>query len=163
MFALACMAEWITSHYPHIPPPPNIYILCNSGAELQAIANIHSIDNQGSVLSFHHALTSFSSLHRDTGIHLVWAPVCRDWDQDSKSCKRAMLTCSLALLATLNHMQSAAYQKQAAGKCAFQRWAQEWATAHSTYIHNHTPDHLCYDLVILNPPNSCIATTTPCG
>ena len=150
----------ITTH--DSPPPPNIYILCNSGAELRAITNIRSLDNQSSVLSFHRALTAFTSSHRDTGIHLVWAPACRDREQDTTSRKRALLACTMAPLATLNRVQSAAYQKQAARKRAFQRWAHEWSTARSTHIQNHTPDHPCYDLAILNP-HPPTAATTLCG
>ena len=117
-----------------LDPPPNIYILCNSDTKLQAITNICSLDNQSSVLSFHHAFMAFTSSHRDTGIHLVWAPVCRDGEQDTMSRKRALHACTIAPLATLNQVQSAAYQKQAVHKCAFQRWAHEWSTACSGWL-----------------------------
>jgi hypothetical protein len=112
LFGLAKAAKWLNFFYMDQPPPNHIFLLCQNSSALQGITKVLSYDNQSSILLFHHSLTSFCSQHRAIGITLVWSPVHQDRVQDSMVQLKALTACMLTPCASLNQVQSAAYQKQ---------------------------------------------------
>ena len=134
LFGLAKAAEWLQHYYAERPLPKHVYFLCQNSSALQGITKVLSHDNQNSVLLFHRSLTTFCSQHSQVGVTLVWSPVNRKWDQDTATRHKALEVCKLTLRASLNRVQSAAYQKQVTRRLAFTKWAEEW----------HEERHKCY-------------------
>ena len=100
---------------------------------LASYQHIHNLHNQQSILLFHSSLTVLYSLHRDVGITLTWSPVDRSRVSDSTVRLKAHQACRLTPLASLNRVQSAAYQKYMARKKTFAKWAQEWHTRNRSF------------------------------
>ena len=150
MFGIAKAAEWLNQTYADRPPPSHAYILCTNSSALQGITKVSSYDNQNSVLLFHHALTSFCSQHREVGITLVWSPVQRERSQDTTTRAKAMEACTHTPRASLNRVQSAAYQKQATRKRAFDKWAEEW---HAERRKRYGKDSFAYEYALTKPPS----------
>jgi hypothetical protein len=142
MMALTCTAEWIVSYFTtRAVLPSNIHILSNSLAALQAITNTHHLESQQAVLLFHKSLSFFFSLqdYQDTRVHLVWAPVHRNREQDTRARSRALEACSVAPTSGLNCVQSAAYLKRMACLKAFREWAGEWEAERILHDRNCKP------------------------
>lgn len=126
LFGIAKAAEWLNQFYAERPLPEHVYILCQNSSALLGVTKVSSYENQKSVLLFHRALTSFCSQYREAGITLVWSPVRRDRAQDTTARTNALEACTHTSRASLNRVQSAAYQKQATWRRAFSKWAEEW-------------------------------------
>ena len=150
LFALANAAKWIDTYYTERIPPRHIYILSRNSSALKAITKIRAPAAQPHNITFHTALTAFCSRHRDTGITLVWSPVSRDREQDSTVRSQALAACTHTPRASLNRVQSAAYQKSAARKRAFARWAQEWKLERRKRGFH---DSFAYEYALTHPPN----------
>ena len=147
LFALANAAKWIDIYYTERIPPRHIYIMCRNSSALTAITNIRAPAAQPHNSVFHTALTAFCSRHRDNGITLVWSPVSRDRVQVRS---QALAACTHTPRASLNRVQSAAYQKSVARKRAFARWAQEWKMERRK---RGCHDSFAYEYALTHPPN----------
>ena len=150
LFGLAKAAEWLNRWYRERPPPEHVYILCQNTSALQGITKVLSYDNQNSVLLFHRSLTTFCSQHREVGITLVWSPVNRKRVQDTVTRHKAMEACTLTPRASLNRVQSAAYQKQVTRQRAFTKWAKEW---HEERRKRYGRDSFAYEYALTKPPS----------
>ena len=150
LFGLAKAAEWLDSYYSDRTAPKHVYMLCQNSSALQGITKTSSYDNQVSVLLFHRSLTSFCSQHRDVGITLVWSPVHRNRIQDATVRLKAMEACTLTPRASLNRVQSAAYQKQVTRQRAFSKWAEEWQEERRK---RYGRDSFAYEYALTQPPN----------
>ena len=150
LFGLAKAAEWLNHFYTDRAPPEHIYILCQNTSALQGITKVSSYDNQTSILLFHQLLTSFCSQHRDVDITLAWSLVNRDWVQDTTARLKAMTACTLTPRASLNRVQSAAYQKQVTRKRAFTKWAEEW---HAERRERYGRDSFTYEYTLTKAPS----------
>ena len=115
-----------------------------------AITNIRAPAAQPHNTLFNSSLTSFCSRHKDTGITLVWSPASRDRVQDSAVRTQALAACTHAPRASLNRVQSAAYQKSVARKRAFTRWAQEWKEERRK---RRLHDSFAYEYALTHPPD----------
>ncbi len=150
LFAISKATEWLAAEYSCAPTPLNVYIISGNDLALHHITNTWSLDNQTKLLTFHHVLTKFYSMTRDTHIHLVWSPVCRQRSQDTGARKAALQACTCAPLSTLNHVQSATYVK--ARQHAYHQWSMQWAiNCQKTILRDITP----YDYAITQPPDGC--------
>jgi hypothetical protein len=132
------------------PPPTHIYILCRDHGALQHITKIRSLDGQDHILTFHRALTSFCSFHRDTGITLVWSPVKRNRTQDSTARSAALEACAHSPRATISSVRSPSFQKKLARRRVSTLWSKEWHAERHSKLGR---DHLAYDIAILRPPD----------
>ena len=150
LFGLAKAAEWLNHFYTDCAPPEHIYILCQNTSALQGITKVSSYDNQTSILLFYQSLTSFCSQHRDVDITLAWSPVNRDRIQDTTAWLKAMMACTLTPRASLNRVQSAAYQKQVTRKWAFTKWAEEW---HAERCERYGRDSFAYEYTLTKAPS----------
>jgi hypothetical protein len=73
-YVLARAAEVMAQCYTaEVAPPDHTYFFCASSPALQAVLNPRSIKAHSFALRFHHALTTFFSLHNGR-ITLCWAP-----------------------------------------------------------------------------------------
>jgi hypothetical protein len=73
-YVLARAAEVMAQCYTaEVAPPEHTYFFCTSSPALQAVRNPRSIMAHSYALRFHHALTTFFSLHNGR-ITLCWAP-----------------------------------------------------------------------------------------
>jgi hypothetical protein len=73
-YVLARAAEVMAQCYTaEVAPPDHTYLLCSSSPALQVVMNPRSIKAHSFVLRFHHALTTFFSVHKGR-ITLCWAP-----------------------------------------------------------------------------------------
>ena len=150
LFGIAKATEWLNLVYSGQTPPKHVYLLCQNSSALQGITKVSSYDNQKSVLLFHHSLTSFCSQHRGVGITLVWSPVDRDRVQDSTVRLKALAACTLTPRASLNRVQSAAYQKQVTRRRAFTKWAEEW---HAERLKCYGRDAFAYEYALTKAPD----------
>jgi len=150
LFAISKATEWLADEYSRAPPPRNVYILSGNDSALRHITNTRSLDNQTELLTFHRALTKYYSTTRDTHIHLVWSPVCRQRSQDTGARKAALQACTRAPLSTLNCVQSATYVKRKARQRAYHQWSTQWTIdCQKTILRDITP----YDYAITQPPD----------
>ena len=150
LFGLAKAAEWLQRYYAERPPPKHVYFLCQNSSALQGITKVSSHDNQNSVLLFHRSLTTFCSQHSQVGVTLVWSPVNRKRDQDTATRHKALEACKLTPRASLNRVQSAAYQKQVTRRLAFTKWAEEW---HEERHKRYGRDSFAYEYALTKPPS----------
>ena len=150
-FGLAKAAEWLNLHYTdRWAPPTHVYILARSTSALEAIRNVHSLQNQRERLLFHSSLMTFCNRHRNVSITLTWSPPSWDRIQDSTSRFRALAACKTTPRASLNRVQSASHLNAVARERAFRKWAQEWqATRHKRVGR----DSFAYEYAVLNPPD----------
>ena len=150
LFGIAKAAEWLHLFYADQTPPEHVYILCQNTSALQGITKVSSHDNQKSILLFHRALTMFCTQHRKVDITLVWSPVNRERDQDTAARRKALEACAVTPRASLNRVQSAAYQKQVTRRRAFAKWAKEW---HEERRKRYGGDSFAYEYAITKPPS----------
>ena len=100
------------------------------------------------ILLFHWSLTTFFSLHR-MDITLVWSPVNRERGQDTAARHKSLEACALTPRASLNRVQSAAYQ-QITRMWAFTNWAKEW---HEQWRKRYGGDSFAYEYALTKPPS----------
>ena len=150
LFGLTKAAEWLHTFYADRPPPKHVYILSQNTSALQGITKVSSHDNQKSILLFHQSLTTFCSQHREVDITLVWSPVNRERGQDTAARCKVLEACALTPRASLNRVQSAAYQKQVTWRRAYTKWAKEW---HEEQRKRHGKDSFAYEYAITKPPS----------
>jgi len=150
LFAIAKAAEWLSVEYSHAPAPRSVYIISGNDSALRHITNTRSHDNQTELLTWHRALTTFFSSHRDTSITLIWSPVCRSRPQDSGARRAALQACTRAPLSSLNRVQSASYVKQKARQRAYHQWSKQWQLDRAK---NKFHDSPAYDYALTHPPD----------
>jgi hypothetical protein len=122
-YALARTAEEITHTYTdEVPPPDNIFIISNSASALQAVQNPHPIKAHSSALRFHRALTIFTLRHSHISFYLVWSPADSDLEGFQVASTWAATACLHDPPNGLDHVQSAAFQKDQARTQAFLNW-----------------------------------------
>ena len=150
-FGLAKTAEWLNLHYTdRWAPPSHVYILARSSSALEAIRDIHSLQNQRERILFHSSLTAFFAHHADVGITMAWSPPSWDRIQDSTSRFRALAACKTTPRASLNRVQSASHLKAIARERAFRKWAQEWQATCRKRVGR---DSFAYEYAVLRPPD----------
>ena len=140
LFAIAKTAKWIDMYYTECTPPWHIYILCWNSSALMAIMNIWApVAQPHNTLSVHHK--QVSALGTRT-------PASWDQVQDSTVQAQALADCTHTPWASLNRVQSAAFQKSIAWKRAFTWWAQEWKEEcqkqqiHDSFAYKYALTHL---------------------
>lgn len=111
LHVIAMAAQWVADFYTDQDPPSHLYLLSPNWVALTVITKVRSLNNQQSVLHFHSALMALCSCHGSVGITLMWSLVKRDQVQDSMIQLKALSACRLMPCASLNQVQSAAYQK----------------------------------------------------
>jgi hypothetical protein len=161
-YALARMAEVLASSYTNgVAPPLTIYIFNLSSLAIQAVKNPWSIKAHAYVLRFHKALTTFFLSHRDVHIILCWAPGDDKLEGSRMASNLATAACGVDLVDLPNgmdHVQSAAYQKDRARRRAFLHWERDYWLAHA---HNDLQvsatglplDGAAYQYAISQPPS----------
>jgi hypothetical protein len=152
------MAQCYTSE---VAPPSSIYFFCSSSPALQAVRNTRSIKAHSYALRFHTVLTTFFSAHR--GVHLVlcWAPKDDELEGNWMARSLASTACrrNLADLPDgMDHILSAAYQKDCARRRAFHQWELDYylARAHNDLQVSATGfplDGAAYQYTISQPPS----------
>lgn len=120
-----------------------------TSTQIRSPTHVYFLYHDSSVLFFHRSLTSFCSRHRNAGITLTWSPVHRDRIQDSTVRYKALAACTLTPRASLNRVQSAAYQKQVTKRQAFTKWA-EW---HADRRKRYGTDSFAYEYALTNAPS----------
>jgi hypothetical protein len=122
-FALARAVEEITHTYTDkVPPPDNFFIISNSASALQAVQNPQSLKAHLSALRFHHALTLLTLCHSSVSFYLVWSPVDGNLEGFRLASTWASAACWHKPPNRLDHVQSAAFQKDRALAQAFTNW-----------------------------------------
>jgi hypothetical protein len=162
VFTLARTAEVLASSYTDgVAPPLTIYLFNASSPAIQAVKNPRSIKAHAYALRFHKALTTFFLSHRDVHIILCWAP--RDDELEGSRLASFLATgaCRVDLADLPNgmdHVQSAAYQKDRARRRAFLNWEKDYwlARTHNDLQVNatgHSLDGAAYQYAISQPPS----------
>jgi hypothetical protein len=160
-YVLARVAEVMAQCYTaEVAPPSHTYIFCASSPALQAVQNPRSIKAHSFVLRFHHALTTFFSLH--TGqITLCWAPKDDSLEGNWLARNLASQVCNRDIADLPNRMHrilSAAFQKDHARRAAFHQWELEYKAArtrNSIHLESYgSPlDGAAYQYAISQPPS----------
>ncbi len=150
LFTISKAAKWLSVEYSHAPTPQSVYIISSNDLALHHITNTWSHNNQTELLTWHHALTTFYSSHRDTSITLVWSLVCQNRSQDTGARQAALQACMHAPISSLNHIQSAFYVKQKARQHAYHQWSTQWHLDHGKSCFCDSPT---YDHAITQPPD----------
>jgi hypothetical protein len=131
-YVLARAAEVLAQCYTtEVAPPNSIYLFCASSPALQAVLNPRSIKAHSFALRFHHALTTFFSTHRGR-ITLCWAPKDDSLEGNWLARSLASQVCrreSADLPDGMDHIQSAAFQKDHAHRKAFHQWELDYHLA----------------------------------
>jgi hypothetical protein len=151
IYALARAAEEIAHTYTdEVPPPDNLFIFSNSASALQAIKNPRSIKAHSSALQFHRVLTIFTLCHSHVSFYLIWSPADGDLEGFWMASTWAAAACLHDPPNGLDHVQSAAFQKDRAHAQAFLNWEIDFhrdrcisdfraaVTGHPTNRHAHT-------------------------
>ena len=81
---------------------------------------------------------------------LTWSPAERSRVSDSTARTHALWACRLTPLASLNRVQSAAYQKSQARKKMYAKWAREWTLEHRK---RGSHDSFAYEHALPHPPD----------
>jgi hypothetical protein len=161
-YALAWTAEVLASSYTDgVAPPLTIYVLNSSSLAIQAIKNPQLIKAHSYVLIFHKALTTLMLSHRDIHIIMCWAPGDDELEGSRMASTLASAACRTDLADLPNgmdHVQSAAYQKDHACRRAFLNWEKDYwlACAHNDLQVSTTGlplDGVAYQYAISQPPS----------
>jgi hypothetical protein len=132
-YVLARAAESLAQCYTQgVAPPLSIFFLCSSSLAMQAVLNTGSIKAHTYALRFHKVLTMFFSLHREVRLVLCWAPKDDDLEGDWMARSLATTACwrNIADLPNgMDHILSAAYQKDRVCRKAFHQWELEYHLA----------------------------------
>jgi hypothetical protein len=155
--AVEVMAQCYTTE---VAPPDHIYFFCSSSLALQAVMNPRSIKAHSFVLRFHHALTTFFSLHRGH-ITLCWAPKDDSLEGNWLAHSLASQVCSrdrADLPDGMDHILSAAFQKDRTHRKAFHQWELEYLSARARNAQHvestgTTLDRAAYQYAISQPPS----------
>ncbi|KAH8988783.1 hypothetical protein EDB83DRAFT_2615886 [Lactarius deliciosus] len=107
-------------------PPDTIFVLCSDASALLTVKNIRNKTAQSSALLFHFSLTTLCTIHRNTSIVLVWTPTDHELEGQTVARHKATEACRCDPPGGVEHVQSAAYQKDCARQKAFQEWAAVW-------------------------------------
>jgi hypothetical protein len=160
-YVLARAAEVMAQCYTaEVAPPDHTYILCASSPALQAVQNPRSIKAHSFALRFHHALTTFFSLHNGH-ITLCWAPKDDSLEGNLMARSLASQACRRDVADLPNHMDrilSAAFQKDRARRAAFHQWELDYKAARTrNTIHSESYgsplDGAAYQYAISQPPS----------
>jgi hypothetical protein len=160
-YVLARMVEVLAQCYDSkVAPPTYIYAFCSSTPALQAVQNTQSIKAHDYTLRFHKALTTFFTNHTNVRLVLCWAP--RDNSLEGNWLARSLaIQCCSADIADLpdgmDHVQSAAYQKDRTQRRAFHQWELDYQLARAcndlqVNTTGHPLDRAAYQYVISQPP-----------
>jgi hypothetical protein len=160
-YALARMAEVLAQCYTtEVAPPTAIYLLCSSSPAMQAIMNPRSIKAHSFALRFHHALTTLFSTHRGH-ITLCWTPKDDFLEGNWLARSLASQVCRqdpVDLPDGMDHIQSAAFQKDRTCRRAFHQWELDYHLARTRNVQHiestGTPlDGAAYQYAISQPPS----------
>jgi hypothetical protein len=160
-YVLARAAEVMAQCYTaEVAPPDHTYLLCSSSPALQVVMNPRSIKAHSFVLRFHHALTTFFSVHKGR-ITLCWAP--KDDSSEGNWLARSLASqvCSRSpadLPAGMDRILSAAFQKDRARRKAFHQWELDYRSARARNVlhieSSGSPlDGAAYQYTISQPPS----------
>jgi hypothetical protein len=160
-YVLARAAEVLAQCYTvEVAPPNHIYIFCSSSPALQAVQNPRSIKAHSFALRFHRVLTTLFSTHRGH-IMLSWAPKDDSLEGNWLAGSLASQACgwdSADLPDGMDHILSAAFQKDCARRKAFHQWELDYrlARAHNDQQVEATgtsSDGVAYQYTISQPPS----------
>jgi hypothetical protein len=160
-YVLARAAEVMAQCYTaEVAPPTHTYVFCASSPALQAVQNPRSIKAHSFALRFHHALTTFFSLH-DGHITLCWAPKDDSLEGNWLARSLASQVCNRDIADLPNRMDrilSAAFQKDRARRAAFHQWELDYRAARNrniTHLESYgSPlDGAAYQYAISQPPS----------
>jgi hypothetical protein len=160
-FAIARSAETLANFYTaEALPPVNFFLLSNNALALQAVKNLRSIKAHAAAIRFHQALTLLTLCCSQISIFLVWAP------SDNTS-PGYILAQDSALAASwgnppdgMDHIQSAAFQKDRARKKAFANWECEFglerclAQFRLRWTGDSGEGHVFREQIISEPPST---------
>jgi hypothetical protein len=161
-YTLARTAEVLALSYMNeVAPPLTIYVFNRSSPAIQAVKNPRSIRAHSYALRFHKALTAFFLSHRDVHIILCWAPRDDELDRSRMASNLATAACRTDLADlpnSMDHIQSAAYQKDRAHRQAFLNWEKDYYLAHACNDLQVSAtglplDGAAYQYVISQPPS----------
>jgi hypothetical protein len=129
-FALARTAEVLAGSYSdRVAPPLTIYLFNASSPAIQAVKNPRSIKAHAYALRFHKVLTTLFLSHRDVHIILCWAPRDDKLEGSRLASYLATTACRVDIADLPNgmdHVQSAAYQKDRACRRTFLNWEKDY-------------------------------------
>jgi hypothetical protein len=130
-FSIAKTIEAMTIYFTSSPAPTAIYLFCSDSSALQTVTNLRTKSVQEATLLFHFSLTTFFHLHPTVQLFLVWTP--RDETLEPQGAAKSLATtaCQLDPPYGLNCIQSAAFQKDRAGRAAFSAWAADFHATHN--------------------------------
>ena len=159
--ALAMAGESLAERYgAGTAPPQFIYIFRADNLALQAIRNPRSLKAHSSCIHFHKALTTFFLIHRDVRLILAWSPKNDDLHPDRLARELAAEAALEFPPSGMDSVQSAAYQKDRARRCAFSQWEEEYQVnrmleaAKTIWLGvDVCPPHFAYSHAIISPPS----------
>jgi hypothetical protein len=128
---------------------------------MQAVKNPWSIKAHSYALCFHKVLTTFFLIHKDVHIVLCWAPKDDELEGLRMASTLVAASCRVDLADLPNgmdHVQSAAFQKDRARRRAFLSWERDYwlARAHNDLQVSATGlplDGAAYQYAISQPPS----------
>jgi hypothetical protein len=160
-YVLARVVEVMAQCYTaEVAPPDHTYFFCSSTPALQAVMNPRSIKAHPFALRFHRTHTTFFSIHKGR-ITLCWAPKDDSSEGDWLARSLASQVCSrnhTDLPDGMDHILSAAFQKDRACRRAFHQWELDYRSARAhNVLHVESSgsplDRAAYQYTISQPPS----------
>jgi hypothetical protein len=113
-FGVAKAVKAMTAYFTTALVPAAIYLLCSDSSALQMVINPQTKSAQEAALLFHFSITSFFHVHPHVHLHLVWTPGDVTLKPQMAAKLLAATACTRNPPSRLNHIQSAAFQKDQA-------------------------------------------------
>jgi hypothetical protein len=159
-FAIARAAETLAEYYTEeVQPPINFFLLSNNASALQAVKNPHSVKAHEAALRFHKALTLLTLRHQQVSYFLVWAPADNSLEGHNIAVEAAKEASWCLPPDSMDHIQSASFQKCWARQKAFLAWEHEFGLEqcltqfHLRWVGDSGEGHAHREKIITEPPS----------